>query len=90
MFLCTTVNSALTTTIMGNLKNLLSVFLGLFILEPPEITLTNFLGLSLNAGKYIQQLSCSLNFQLEEFGILLSNIRNSLTHENKFCLLKKI
>jgi len=49
MFLCTTVNSALTTTIMGNLKNLLSVFLGLIFLDPPPITVVNIIGLTINA-----------------------------------------
>jgi len=48
MFLCTTVNSALTTTIMGQLKNVLQVLLGLFVLETVETNFVNVLGLTLN------------------------------------------
>jgi len=50
MFLCTTVNSALTTTIIGNLKNVLAVFLGLLFLNPPPTNFVNFMGLTINAG----------------------------------------
>jgi len=49
MFLCTTTNSALTTTIVGQLKNVVSVFCGLFLLGGVEINLVNILGLSLNS-----------------------------------------
>jgi solute carrier family 35 protein len=50
MFLCTVINSALTTTIMGHVKNLFSVFLGLFLLGGIEITFTNTLGLMVNSS----------------------------------------
>lgn len=49
MFLCTVVNSALTTTIMGHVKNLFSVFLGLFLLGGVEITFINSVGLAVNS-----------------------------------------
>jgi len=48
LFLCTTVNSPLTTTIMGQLKNALSILLGLFLLGGVEITPLNLFGFILN------------------------------------------
>jgi len=48
MFLCTTVNSALTTTIMGQLKNVISIFLGLFVFGGVETTFVNIFGLGIN------------------------------------------
>jgi len=49
MFLCTTTNSALTTTIVGQLKNVVSVFFGLFLFGGVDINIVNMLGLGLNS-----------------------------------------
>jgi len=70
MFLCTTVNSALTTTIIGNLKNVLSVFLGLILLNPPPTNFINFLGLTLNAGGGIWYSIIKFNEQQRNRDIL--------------------
>jgi len=49
MFLCTTTNSALTTAIAGQLKNIVSIFFGLFLLGGMETNFVNILGLILNS-----------------------------------------
>eukprot|EP01119_Soliformovum_irregulare_P002599 TRINITY_DN12848_c0_g1_i1.p1 TRINITY_DN12848_c0_g1~~TRINITY_DN12848_c0_g1_i1.p1 ORF type:complete len:318 (+),score=65.01 TRINITY_DN12848_c0_g1_i1:50-1003(+) len=48
LFLCTTLNSALTTTIMGHVKNGLSVLLSLFLLGGVTLTQQNIVGLTIN------------------------------------------
>eukprot|EP01114_Cavostelium_apophysatum_P012999 TRINITY_DN305_c0_g1_i4.p1 TRINITY_DN305_c0_g1~~TRINITY_DN305_c0_g1_i4.p1 ORF type:complete len:326 (+),score=41.29 TRINITY_DN305_c0_g1_i4:153-1130(+) len=48
MFLCTTVNSPLTTTVVGQLKNVLSVLLGFFLLGGVKFNTVNVAGLFLN------------------------------------------
>jgi len=47
MFFCTTVNSPLTTTIMGHVKNALSVILSLLFMNI-HLTTLNFIGLTIN------------------------------------------
>jgi len=49
MFLCTTTNSALTTTIVGQLKNVFTIIFGFFLLGGVELHLLNALGLILNS-----------------------------------------
>jgi len=49
MFLCTTVNSPLTTTIMGHVKNALSVILSLLFTNV-QLTTLNLIGLIVNTG----------------------------------------
>jgi len=47
MFLCTTVNSPLTTTIMGHVKNALSVGISLLFMDI-KLTTLNLIGLVVN------------------------------------------
>jgi solute carrier family 35 protein len=49
MFLCTTTNSALTTTIVGQLKNVFTIIFGFFLLGGAELHFLNALGLVLNS-----------------------------------------
>jgi len=49
MFLCTTVNSALTTTVIGQLKNVISVVLGFILLGGVQVNGINVAGLALNS-----------------------------------------
>jgi len=48
MFLCTTTNSALTTTVVGQVKNAVSLLLGFFLLGGVTVTFVNLVGLILN------------------------------------------
>jgi len=48
MFLCTTLNSALTTTIVGTLKGVAATFLGFFLLGGVEVHALNVAGIALN------------------------------------------
>lgn len=48
MFLCTNLNSALTTTIVGTLKGVAATFLGFFLLGGVEVHPLNVAGIALN------------------------------------------
>ena len=60
IFLCTAYNSALTTAVVGCLKNVLTAYLGMILFSDFSYNVLNFLGINVSIAGSIYYTYCEL------------------------------